>query len=198
MLDCDGTLFDSFDANVGFYDAVLAQVGRPPLDEAGRELGHRLSTPQILQHLFAEEPETLARATLAARSTDYAPFLARMRPMPDLFETLDWLRANYRTALVTNRGGTIPALLAHFDLGRYFDAVVGVHDAPRPKPAPDMLLRCLDQLGTAAERSIYVGDSPSDLEAAHAAGVPFIAFGEALSCEPRIFALAELRELLAP
>ena len=46
ILDCDGVLFDSFDANVAFYDAILSRIGLTPLDEEGREYAHRLATPQ--------------------------------------------------------------------------------------------------------------------------------------------------------
>jgi phosphoglycolate phosphatase-like HAD superfamily hydrolase len=177
MLDCDGTMFDSYEANRAFYDAVLEQLELPPLDAEGRELAHRLSSPQLFAHLFRDDPETLERAGAIARSTDYTPFLFRMTPMPELFETLVWLHERYRTALVTNRGSTIPRLLEHFDLGQHFDFVVGIHDVAKPKPAPDMILRCLEHFAVPPGNAVYVGDSPGDLEASRAAGVPFIAVG---------------------
>jgi len=197
MLDCDGTLFDSFEANRSFYDAVLAQLGLPPLDAAGRELAHYLASPQLFARLFCEDPALLARATEVARNTDYTPFLRYMSPMADLFETLTWLHVRYRTALVTNRGSTIPTLLAHFDLAPHFDLVVGIHDVARPKPAPDMIVRCLEHFALPPEQAIYVGDSSSDLEASRAAGVTFVAFGELLDAHHRLSTLADLKRILA-
>ena len=60
---------------------------------------------------------------------------------------------------------------------RHFDLVVGIHDVERPKPAPDMIVRCLDHFAVPPRDAVYVGDSPGDLEASRAAGVPFIAVG---------------------
>lgn len=198
MLDCDGVLFDSWEANVGFYDAILAELGLPRLDAVGRDLAHRLSSAQLLAHFFAEHPETHRRAREIARGMDYRRFLPLMQPVRELRETLAWLRERGKTALVTNRDATIPVVLDHFDLTSFFDAVVGVHDAARPKPAPDMLEVCLARLGVAPAQAVYVGDSPGDHAAACGAGVPFIGVGTEVDCEIRIAELAELRSLIAP
>jgi len=198
MLDCDGTMFDSYEANRSFYDAILEDLALPPLDAEGRELAHRMSSPQLFAHLFRDDPGTLARALEAARGRDYTPFLFRMTPMPELFETLEWLHERYKTALVTNRGSTIPRLLEHFDLARHFDLVVGIHDVAHPKPAPDMLVRCLEHFRVPAGDAVYVGDSPGDLEASRAAGVRFVAVGElAGAADHSLESFADLRRALA-
>jgi phosphoglycolate phosphatase len=196
ILDCDGVLFDSFEANVHFYDSILVQMGQAPLDARGRELAHRLATPQLFGHLFAAEPELLARSLQIAKRTDYTPSLLLMQPVPELAETLEWIGQRYRTALATNRGRTIPDLLRHFGLGKYFELVVGIEDVARPKPAPDMLVRCIEHFATTPARAIYVGDSPTDLEAARAAGTRFVAIGDAVDHETRLGSLAELRGFL--
>ena len=196
ILDCDGVMFESFEANVAFYDAVLERLGEPPLDEDGREHAHRMATPQIMEWLFGDDPARLARAMEAAYATEYTPFLARLEPVPELFETLRWLREHYRTAMATNRGATIPELVAHFELGPMFEMVVGIRDVKRPKPAPDMLVHCLDGLGVAAGAAVYVGDSPSDLAAAQAANIRFIGVGGSVDHDTRIDELRALPDLL--
>lgn len=196
MIDCDGTMFDSHEANRAFYDAVLDRIGAPPLEPAQHDWAHRLATPQLFERLFADDPDGYARAIEAARATDYAPFLLQMEPMPELVETLTWVHERYRTALVTNRGGTIPRLLEHFALAAHFDLVVGVHDVARPKPAPDMLVRCLDHFAVPPAHAIYVGDSPGDGEASRAAGVAFVAVGENAEGDCQLDSFAELRDLL--
>ena len=103
IFDCDGVLFRSEQANVAFYNAVLDRLGEPELNEEGRGHAHRMATPQIMEWLFGEDPHRLSEAMTAAYATDYAPFLARLEPVPELFETLRWLRAHYRTAMATNR-----------------------------------------------------------------------------------------------
>jgi HAD superfamily hydrolase (TIGR01509 family) len=196
ILDCDGVLFDSGEANVGFYDAILAEMGLPPLDEEGRELAHWVASPELLARLFAHDPQQHEMARRIAAEMDYARFLPLMRPAPRLVETLAWLRGRGKTALATNRSSTIPTLLAHFGLGPYFDLVVGIHDVPRPKPAPDMLLHCLERFALAPDDAVFVGDSASDRQAALHAGVPFITVGVAEPGERSIASLAELPALL--
>jgi HAD superfamily hydrolase (TIGR01509 family) len=192
ILDCDGVLFDSFDANVAFYDAILSRIGLPPLDEEGREYAHRLATPQILEWRLGHDAGLLEQARRIAQELDYTPFLSLLHPVPGLFDVLGWLAERFRTAMATNRGRTIPQLVEHFALGRYFELVVGIHDVPRPKPAPDMLNLCLTRLAVEAASAVYVGDSPTDLAAAEAAGIGFISVGAAVDHPRSIASLAEL------
>lgn len=196
ILDCDGVLFESFEANVAFYNAVLGELGEPELDAEGRHHAHRMATPQIMKWLFRDEPEKLSRAMDVAYGTDYTPFLGRLEPVAELLPTLRWLRDNYRTAMATNRGATIPELVSHFGLDEHFEVVVGIRDVERPKPAPDMLLHCLDHLAVEPHAAVYVGDSPGDLAAAEAAGIDFIAVGDDVEHHTRIEELRALPDLL--
>jgi len=195
ILDCDGVLFDSSAANVAFYNAILERMGRPPLDAEGEVLAHWMGSPQLIAKLFAHDAGAHRTARALARELDYTPYLHLMQPAPDLAETLHWIRARSSTALATNRGSTVPLLLEHFGLDVHFDLVVGTHQVARPKPAPDMLLLCLEHFGLEPADAVYVGDSPTDRDAANAAGMEFIAVG-ALAHERRVSTLAELRTQL--
>jgi HAD superfamily hydrolase (TIGR01509 family) len=196
ILDCDGVLFDSFRSNVAYYDAVLEKLGSPPLDEATRELCHVYSTPQLFAHLYAEDPEKAKEAERIAYAIDYLPFLEFMDPEPGLYEVLRALRASYRVALATNRGRSVPPLMARFGLEGHFDVIATILDVERPKPAPDMLIHCLERTGMAPEEAVYVGDMENDRIAAEAAGIPFILVGSSNSHPFRIHRLAELPEFL--
>jgi len=196
ILDCDGVLFDSFRSNVAYYDAILEKMGGPPLDDESRRLCHVYSTPQLFAHLYPDEPERASEATRIAYSIDYRPFLEYMDPEPGLYEVLGRLKASYRVALATNRGKSIPALLERFDLEDSFDVVSTILDVPRPKPAPDLLLFCLEKTGLAPEQAVYVGDMENDRIAAEAAGVPFVLMGNSISHPLRIHRFDELPGLL--
>lgn len=196
ILDCDGVLFDSWDANVAFYDAVLATIGEGPLDETGRELCHRLSGPQLWGQLFDGEPQLLERARAAAASADYGPFYPLMRPTPDLTDTLERLAAHCPLALATNRGRTVAGVTKHFALERFFAAAFGILDVPRPKPAPDLLLACLERTGVAATAAVFVGDTLVDRDAAAAAGVAYVGIGPVSGGDVVIEELRALPDLL--
>ena len=59
--------------------------------------------------------------------------------------------------------------LATADLGQ-FDVLVMDDDVDEPKPHPEGILAALAALGVAGSNAIYVGDSNTDMEAAHEAG----------------------------
>jgi pyrophosphatase PpaX len=59
--------------------------------------------------------------------------------------------------------------LATADLGQ-FDVLVMDDDVSEPKPHPEGILAALAALGVAGSNAVYVGDSNTDVEAAHEAG----------------------------
>ena len=177
IFDCDGVLFDSEPANLAFYREVLRVAGAPPMPESAEAAYHSLASSQLFEKLFADQPAMLARVRQVARETDYAPFFPLMQPKPLLRETLSLLRTRYRTAMATNRGQTTQGVIRHFAMGDLFDLAVGVLDVAEPKPQPDMLLKCLEHFGVRAGEAVYVGDQPTDFEAAEAAGIAFIGMG---------------------
>jgi HAD superfamily hydrolase (TIGR01509 family) len=86
-------------------------------------------------------------------------------------ETLEALRARgVGLGLASNRDLPRRALAA-LGVDNFFQAVVGQLDVPRPKPAPDMLLRALELMGAVPEETVYIGDSKGDIKCATAAGV---------------------------
>jgi phosphoglycolate phosphatase len=197
IFDCDGVLFHSEAANVAFYNAVRRAVGEPPLDDVGEAACHALASAALFQKQYGDRPELLAQVRQAADAIDYAPFFGLMTPTEGLYDVLGRLKRRYRTAMATNRGKTVRGVLAHFELETLFDLAVGVYDVDRPKPHPDMLLKCLDVLDVPADEAVYVGDQPSDAASAAAAGICFVAMGPAAAEAPhRIAALAELEVLL--
>lgn len=196
ILDCDGVLFDSSDANIAFYDSILEKLGQSPLDHTGRELCHRLSGPQLWTHLFAANPALHERAKAAAAQADYSPFYQLMRPMPALEETLARLSAHCPLALATNRGRTVAGVLRNFALERFFSIWIGILDVPRPKPAPDLLLACLERARVDAGAAVFVGDTSVDHDAAAAAAVPYVGIGPRSGAKCIIGELREFPDLV--
>ena len=196
IFDCDGVLFDSWRANVAFYNTVLSELGQPTLDAAGERLAHTLSSPQLFETLFSDQPAVLEQARAIARDTDYSPFLRWMEPAPGLYELLADLKLQYRLAMATNRGMTLAGVVRHFRLAPLLELAVGIYDVPRPKPFPDMLEKCVQHFGIAPDEAVYVGDSPSDMEAARAAGTHFIGVGDLPGAALRVQHVGELRVVL--
>ena len=95
---------------------------------------------------------------------------------------LSRLANSYRLAVYTGR----PRRAARFTLDRFangtvFDPVVSSDEVENHKPAPDGLLRALEQLPGC--EPAYVGDNIDDGRCARAAGIPFV--GVAAANVPR-------------
>ena len=177
IFDCDGVLFESREANLAYYNAILEEFGEAPVtaaDTRRAHLCHTAASPEVFRVLLGEE--RTAAALEAARLLDYRRFIPAMRPEPDVCEVLAELSARYPLAIATNRGGSMHEILTHFQLADYFQAVVTSRDVPRPKPYPDMLIEASRQLGIAPDRLLFVGDSELDQAAAAAAGMRFAAY----------------------
>jgi len=197
IFDCDGVLFRSEAANVAFYNEVMRLLGEPAMDVRGEAASHALASAQLFESLFFDRPELFERARSIAQSLDYGPYYALMTPRPGLYEVLATIRERYRVAMATNRGKTASEVVRRFSLDPYIELTVGVLDAARPKPHPDMLERCVSHFGLSPGDAIYVGDQQIDADAASAAGLTFVAIGETVrSADHRIVELRELLQIL--
>jgi pyrophosphatase PpaX len=80
-----------------------------------------------------------------------------------------------RLGIVTaKRRASVELAFARLPLRDYFEVVVGSEDTERHKPSPDPILHALERLGADPGSAAYVGDSPFDIAAARAAGLPAI------------------------
>ncbi|MEU4159546.1 HAD family hydrolase [Actinoplanes sp. NPDC026670] len=88
-------------------------------------------------------------------------------------------QAGLPVAIVSNNSaGAVSAYLAAHRLSAYVSPVVGraYADPGQMKPNPAPILRAVQAVGVPATRCVLVGDSLSDIEGAHAAGVRSIAY----------------------
>jgi len=173
--DCDGVLFDSQQANIAFYNAILAHFARPPLSPEAVDFIHSHTVGESLEHIFQGYPD-LTAVLQFARSFDYSPFIPMMLEEPFLREFLRFLRPGWYLALATNRTTTTRAVLTYHGLSDDFDLVVSAQDVSRPKPHPESFVRILEHFCLSPLEAIYIGDSRVDEQFAANAGVPFVAY----------------------
>lgn len=94
-----------------------------------------------------------------------------IKPFPNAVPLLEKLRAaGIKTGVVSNRKFA-RKVIDSTGLAPYMDAVVGLEDVTRAKPAPDALFLGIERLGSSAGASLYVGDTDIDMQTAVAAGV---------------------------
>ena len=176
IFDCDGVMFDSRQANIRFYNHLLARFGLPAMGPEQVDYVHMHTADKSVQHIFKGTPFTEA-AQVYRLQMDYGPFIRDMVMEPGLKELLAHLRPRFGLAVATNRSNTIRDVLDQNELSGFFDIVISSLDVAHPKPHPESICRILDYFELAPDQAVYIGDSLVDFETAAAARVHFIAYG---------------------
>ncbi len=183
IVDLDGTLVDTLDDFVAALGATLADFGLPPLDRAfvARTVGK--GSEHLLRRALAEVgAEAGASADLfdkamARYQQHYRVVNGRhSRVYPGAAQGLARLRAHgLSLACVTNKPTTFAReLLQAKGLAGHFSHVFGGDAFARRKPDPLPLLETCAALATEPRRTLMVGDSRNDAQAARAAGCPVV------------------------
>lgn len=197
IYDCDGVMFDSFEANFSFYERIMSSMGLAldREDVTTMRVLHTYANRDVLAFFFPEEPERSRSLALAA-AINYRDLVPLMRMEPGLRETLEALTPRVDLAVCTNRSTSMEAVLNDFDLARFFGCVMTASQVQNPKPHPDPLNRVLAHYRIAPGEALFVGDSEVDRQAAAAAGVPFVAYKSELPGFARIDHHGEIIALL--
>ena len=196
IYDCDGVLVDSRRANEAYYNHVLHHFGLPPLKPSTLNLIQSAAAHEVIDALFLGTDLTdEAQRYQASLSND--AFASLIRLEPNARKVLLELRKPYRTALVTNRGKSLPDVLTRHRLDTLFDLAVSGLDVKLPKPHPEGLLIVLDHFSASPHTALYVGDSAVDSLMCQRAGVAFVAYkNEALQADYHVQNHRDLLRLL--
>ena len=194
IIDLDGTMVDTMgDFAVALNhmladlslpaiatDRVAAMVGKGSEHLINSVLNHALtqmgraqdaikSGVNEVQALYPAAWQSYQRHYLAVNGLHSALY-------PGVREGLDALRAQgLALACLTNKPTAFALpLLAAKGLDGYFSQVFGGDAFARKKPDPLPLLKTCEALGSAPARTLMVGDSSNDAQAARAAGCPVV------------------------
>ncbi len=187
IYDCDGVMFDSFEANFAFYERIMSHMGRQ-LERHDRETSrilHTYANREVLAHFFPV-PADFQEAVRFAGTVDYLELVPLMVMEDGFTEALDRLQESYHLAVCTNRSTSVDAVLETFGLTRYFSCIMTASMVANPKPHPEPLFKVLDHYGITPAEALFIGDSAVDHQAATAAGVPFVAYKADLPSGARI------------
>jgi phosphoglycolate phosphatase len=212
VFDLDGTLVDTAPDLLASLNWVLSSEGYAQVE------------PSQLRHLVGHGVRFLFERAFAGTGTAVSPdrldalgsrFLAHYRaniargsvPFKDVPETLSGLaREGYGLGVCTNKPHDLTELLlAELDLAKFFPAVIGAGKALYNKPDARHVFDVIKALSGTHERAVMVGDSPVDVAAAKAAGIPVIAMAygytpvpvEELGADAVALGFAELPRLIS-
>jgi phosphoglycolate phosphatase len=182
--DLDGTLIDTLPDLAGAVNETLTELG-----------GVNLPTERIAQFIGDGADVLVLRAVAAslglpseedARSTGAVDIFDRLyrrrllsasRVYPGVAETLQRLtEAGLGICCITNKDGKFALpLLEAAGLRRWLAFTLSPATREERKPNPAMLIAAARRLGVQPAEMVYVGDTATDILAAHSAGCPAIA-----------------------
>lgn len=206
IFDADGTLIDSSDGIISAVEKVIKLYNFKLLNQ--NELKEFIATSPIQKAFmtFCNANEILAQeCSVKYRQYYLNDDLYKTKIYDGIIELLDFLKnKNYKIGIASyKRQDTLDKILNHLNLCKYFECILGA-DNENKLTKKDIIQKCILQLNSNSENTIYIGDSFSDGIASKELNCKFIAvkygFGfrnekEILKCNP-IFTAEKVTDIL--
>lgn len=177
LLDIDGTLIDSNDANARAWMEAMGQHGVEVNYVAIRQavgMGGDNLLPQVAK-LESDSPKGKAISETRGQILK-DKYLPRLQAFAQVRDLLTRFQAAGLTLVVATSAKTDEAktLLEIADSADLISEIATTEDAEKSKPAPDILQAALKKSGLSAEQVVMLADTPYDVQAAQKAGVGIV------------------------
>lgn len=167
LFDLDGTLIDSQELVFDTFKEVFKR--RKPDYELTKEELYSFLGPTLEQSFikYFDESEVTGLIDLY-QEINQSMHDECVKQIPHVQETLKELKEmDIPMAVVSNKRIKVVHMglkAAHIE--SYFDVVLGMEDLPKSKPSPLGLIEACYKLNLGHDDCIYIGDNPSDVQAA--------------------------------
>lgn len=176
IYDLDGTLLNTLEDLANAVNHAMRESGysERTLEEVCRFVGNGVA--QLIHRALpasADGDEEAFQETLQAFKSYYARHNNdTTAPYDGIEALLDRLHAaGVRQAIVSNKNDPNVKALTRDYFSRWIPLAVGEQEGVRRKPAPDTVLRVMEEWKCKPSEVLYVGDSDVDVETARNAGV---------------------------
>ncbi|MDR1828814.1 MAG: phosphoglycolate phosphatase [Methylobacteriaceae bacterium] len=189
--DLDGTLAETAPDLIHVLNLTLADEHLPDtrVEEARQLVGNGVKI--LVQRALAKYGKSVSEERLEELFQRFLGLYEQniciySRLYPGVEAALQELLARgYRLAVCTNKPDRHSHLLLEaLGIAGCFAAICGRDALPWAKPDARALWGAIEKAGGVRERAVMVGDSKTDFETAHNAGVPSIAFPFGYATEP--------------
>lgn len=172
LFDLDGTVLDTYDAiAVSMRHASEAVLGKTLPDSV---LLAQVGQPLVTQvEAFSDDPKVREDFLAFYRKENEAGLCDKSKPFAGMKELIVFLKeSDYQVGVVTSKRHQLAEdSLRYYGIYEYLDCLVALEESVNHKPHPEPLIVAAKTLGVSLESCVYVGDSPFDMQAAHAAGI---------------------------
>ncbi|SNS15677.1 haloacid dehalogenase superfamily, subfamily IA, variant 3 with third motif having DD or ED/haloacid dehalogenase superfamily, subfamily IA, variant 1 with third motif having Dx(3-4)D or Dx(3-4)E [Anaerovirgula multivorans] len=167
VFDLDGTLIDTENAVLKTWQYTLETYG---LDYSLENLRIVLGIPTLdaLELLDASVDQDFENKWIQ----NYSKFSDQAVFFPGAEDILQFMKkSGFHLGVVTSRKKTeYESYFRKFNLEQIFNLIVCADDTLQHKPDPEPLLYYAEKSGTTPDSCIYIGDMPTDIACANAAG----------------------------
>ena len=197
IFDFDGTLVDTEASLFPVFQRGFQAVGREVTPEEVGTYMH-ISLRQTIELTKIPEDKAQLFVDSIVEALDAEESIALIQLFEDTLPVIRALKeSGAKIAVASNNvSGHIHLVLERFGIEDLFDTCVGSNDVEHTKPAPDLLWKVCQNLGTPRENAIYVGDSLQDYATAEAGQIDGVLIDRRHEHEnfpgKRIFSLREL------
>ncbi|WP_373765172.1 phosphoglycolate phosphatase [Delftia acidovorans] len=181
IVDLDGTMVNTLGDFAEALNRMLADLQLPAIAPQAIETmvgkGSEHLIRSVLAHVGAADVDAIYGQAWQRYEHHYLQLNGQFADVyPGVLEGLQALRARgLRLACLTNKPLSFAQpLLAQKGLAPLFEQVFGGDSFERKKPDPLPLLKTCEALGTSPARTLMLGDSSNDAQAARAAGCPVV------------------------
>lgn len=177
IFDLDGTIINTIPSLKKTIDQVLKEFGFEPLEESYVKRyvgdGYKTLVERILRHYGDQELTLLSRALTVYQEKFKKYCLYKLEPYPGVMEFLVFLKERgIRLAVVTNKSHQCAVECVELVYGKgFFDRITGEGQGMKCKPDPEGVFSTIRALGVEAVDCLYFGDTNTDMETGHRAGM---------------------------
>lgn len=174
ITDFDGTLVDTFEANLLAYQESFDAEGITLTDERYHEcFGYRFD--RFMQAMSVNDKATAARIKESKKDV-YPKYFSHLNPNHSLIALITTFhQMGGKTAIAsTARKENLMNAVNYLGIADYFDLIFAGVDVKQGKPNPEIYLKAMVALGVSPEETLIFEDSQVGIEAAKASGAHYM------------------------
>lgn len=174
ITDFDGTIVDTFEANLRAYQEAFYQIGIALTAEKYREcFGYRFDRFMTAMGIF---DDSTANKIKELKKDAYPKHFAHLKPNKNLIELISTFhQMGGKTAIAsTARKENLMNAVNHLGIADNFDLIYAGVDVKQGKPSPEIYHKAMAALGVSPDEVMIFEDSEVGFQAAEASGAKYI------------------------
>ena len=174
ITDFDGTLVDTFEANLRAYQKAFQEVGLNLTAERYREcFGYRYD--RFMQEMGVTD-KTIADSIKELKKKYYPEYFEYLKPNIALINLIAGIKKmGGKTAIAsTARKENLMNAVNFLGIAQYFDLILAGIDVKKGKPDPEIYLKSMAALGVTPDETFIFEDSQVGIDAAKASGASYM------------------------